>query len=69
MSAKLCDQYHCEPQVSEMSEMITLKTGVKSAISLYMGEKITQGSCVQITMMEVNDRETLIKCLPAHSMI
>ena len=34
------------PQVSQMSEMISLKMGVKFAISHNMGQKIRQGSCV-----------------------
>ena len=32
--------------MSQMSEMISLKMGVKFAISLNMGQKIRQGSCV-----------------------
>ena len=36
------------PQVSEMSEMVTLKMGVNLAVSLNMGEEIAPGSCVII---------------------
>ena len=47
------------PQVSEMSENISLKMGVKFAISFNLGDKKTQGSC---DIMCKNAKDCYIPC-------